>query len=94
MAQLRLMACADLHGSTQRALSLAKRAKNAEVHAVVCEGDFSIFGAVWKEAIAPLVLGEGIPLFPQGTLELPLRLTHCELKTGGAVHVVYERQGR
>jgi len=71
MAQLRLMACADLHGSTQRALSLAKRAKNAEVHAVVCAGDFSIFGAVWKEAIAPLVLAERRLLCIPGNHEPP-----------------------
>lgn len=49
---------------------------------------------VLEMAIIPLVLGEGIPLFPQGTPELPLRLKHCAPKTGGAVHVVYERQSR
>jgi dihydrofolate reductase len=49
---------------------------------------------VLEMAIIPLVLGDGIALFPPGTPELPLRLTHCEPRTGGAVHVVYERQSR
>jgi dihydrofolate reductase len=46
---------------------------------------------VLEMAVIPLVLGEGIPLFPDGTAELELRLTKCEPKTGGAIHVVYER---
>lgn len=46
---------------------------------------------VLEMAIIPLVLGDGIPLFPSGTPALPLRLTKCEPKTGGAIHVVYER---
>ena len=46
---------------------------------------------VLEMAIVPLVLGDGIPLFPAGTPELPLRLARCEPKTGGALHVVYER---
>ncbi len=46
---------------------------------------------VLEMAIVPLVLGEGIPLFPAGTSELPLRLIKCEPKSGGAIHVVYER---
>jgi dihydrofolate reductase len=46
---------------------------------------------VLEMAIVPLVLGDGIPLFPAGTRELPLRLAKCEPKTGGALHVVYER---
>jgi dihydrofolate reductase len=45
---------------------------------------------VLEMAIIPLVLGDGIPLFPSGTAELQLRLTKCEPKTGGAIHVVYE----
>jgi len=36
-------------------------------------------------------LGDGIPLFPSGTSELPLRLAKSEAKTGGALHLVYER---
>ena len=46
---------------------------------------------ILEMAIIPLVLGEGIPLFPPGTPELPLRLAKCEQKSGGALHVVYER---
>jgi dihydrofolate reductase len=46
---------------------------------------------VLEMAIIPLVLGDGIPLFPPGTAALPLRLTKCEPKSGGAIHVVYER---
>jgi hypothetical protein len=45
-------------------------------------------------AIIPLVLGDGIPLFPAGTPELPLTLVKCEPKSGGALHVVYRRQSR
>ena len=47
---------------------------------------------VLEMAIIPLVLGDGIPLFPSGTPELPLRLAKCKPKTGGALHVVYQRQ--
>jgi dihydrofolate reductase len=46
---------------------------------------------VLEMAIIPLVLGQGIPLFPAGTSELLLKLAKCEPKTGGALHVVYER---
>ena len=46
---------------------------------------------VLEMAIIPLVLGDGIPLFPPGTPELKLRLTKCEPRSGGAIHVVYER---
>jgi dihydrofolate reductase len=48
---------------------------------------------VLEMAIIPLVLGEGIPLFPPGTREFKLRLAKCEPKSGGALHVVYERVG-
>lgn len=44
---------------------------------------------VLEMAIIPLVLGEGIPLFPSGTAERKLQLVKCEPKTGGALHVVY-----
>jgi dihydrofolate reductase len=47
---------------------------------------------VLEMAIIPLVLGDGIPLFPPGTPEWPLRLAKCEQKSRGALHVVYERQ--
>lgn len=49
---------------------------------------------VLEMAIIPLVLGDGIPLFPAGTPELPLDLVKCEPKSGGALHVVYRRQSR
>ena len=42
-------------------------------------------------AIVPIVLGDGIPLFPAGTPEHRLRLVSCAARTGGALHVVYER---
>jgi hypothetical protein len=40
-------------------------------------------------AVIPLVLGEGIPLFPPGTPETRLSLRRCEPKPGGALHLVY-----
>ena len=49
---------------------------------------------VLEMAIIPLVLGDGIPLFPPGTPELPLRLTKCHQKSAGALHVVYQRQSK
>lgn len=49
---------------------------------------------VLEMAIIPLVLRDGIPLFPPGTQDLPLRLAKCEQKSRGALHVVYERQRR
>lgn len=45
-------------------------------------------------AVIPVILGEGIPLFPRGTGELPLRLLRCETKAKGALHLVYERANR
>ena len=42
-------------------------------------------------AVIPIILGDGIPLFPQGTGELKLRLVGCETKAKGALHLVYER---
>ena len=45
---------------------------------------------VLEMAVLPLVLGDGIPLFPEGTPGLGLRLAECEPRTGGALHVVYE----
>jgi len=47
---------------------------------------------ILEMAIIPLVLGDGIPLFPGGTPELQLTLVKCEPKSGGALHVVYRRQ--
>jgi dihydrofolate reductase len=45
---------------------------------------------VLEMAVLPLVLGDGIPLFPEGTPGLGLRLVKCEPRSGGALHVVYE----
>jgi dihydrofolate reductase len=46
---------------------------------------------VLEMAIIPLVLGDGIPLFPAGTPALPLTLVECKPKSGGALHVVYKK---
>jgi dihydrofolate reductase len=45
---------------------------------------------VLEMAIIPVVLGDGIPLFPAGTPELGLRLVKSEPRNRGALHVVYE----
>ncbi len=45
---------------------------------------------VLEMAVIPIVLGGGIPLFPEGTRETPLRLRHSEAKAGGALHLVYD----
>lgn len=46
---------------------------------------------VLELALIPIVLGDGVPLFPQGTGGLALRLVKCETKAKGALHLVYER---
>jgi dihydrofolate reductase len=46
---------------------------------------------VLEVAVIPIILGDGIPLFPSGTGELHLRLVKCEAKAGGALHLVYKR---
>ena len=46
---------------------------------------------VLELAVIPIILGDGIPLFPQGTGRLHLRLVKCEAKASGALHLVYER---
>jgi dihydrofolate reductase len=46
---------------------------------------------VLEMAVIPVILGDGIPLFPEGTGELKLRLVRCETKAKGALHLVYER---
>ncbi|MCW8088368.1 dihydrofolate reductase family protein [Sabulicella glaciei] len=46
---------------------------------------------VLEMAVIPIILGDGIPLFPAGTGEMKLRLTRCEKKAKGALHLVYER---
>lgn len=45
---------------------------------------------VLEMAIVPIVLGDGIPLFPPGTPELRLALRSCAPRSGGALHVVYQ----
>jgi len=45
---------------------------------------------VLEMALLPIVLGDGIPLFPEGTPGLGLRLVKCEPRTGGALHLVYK----
>lgn len=47
---------------------------------------------VLEMAVIPIILGEGIPLFPPGTGELKLELVSCTPKTKGALHLVYERR--
>ena len=47
---------------------------------------------VLEMAVVPVILGDGVPLFPQGTGELKLRLARCETKAKGALHLVYERR--
>jgi dihydrofolate reductase len=46
---------------------------------------------VLEIAVIPIVLGNGIPLFPAGAPETKLRLARCEAKPRGALHVVYQR---
>lgn len=46
---------------------------------------------VLEMAVIPVVLGDGIPLFPPGAPETKLRLMRCEAKPRGALHLVYER---
>ncbi len=46
---------------------------------------------VLEMALIPVVLGEGIPLFPAGTPETKLRLARWEARPRGALHLVYER---
>lgn len=41
-------------------------------------------------AVLPLILGDGVALFPPGTAELRLRLIHCASVPGGALHLIYE----
>ncbi len=45
---------------------------------------------VLEMALLPLVLGDGIALFPPGTPGLGLRLVKCEPRSGGALHLIYE----
>jgi dihydrofolate reductase len=47
---------------------------------------------VLEMAVLPIVLGDGIPIFPPGTPETALRLVSCAARPGGALHLVYERR--
>ena len=49
---------------------------------------------ILEMAIIPLVLGDGIPLFPAGTPSTSLTLVTCETKSGDALHVVYRRRAK
>jgi dihydrofolate reductase len=57
------------------------------VRAVIAIGKLDLL----EMAMIPVILGDGVPLFPQGTDELKLRLVRCETKAKGALHLVYER---
>jgi dihydrofolate reductase len=47
---------------------------------------------VLEMAVIPVVLGTGIPLFPEGTPETALRLVSCAAREGGGLHVIYARK--
>lgn len=57
------------------------------IRGMVAAGKFDVL----EMAIVPIVLGDGIPLFPSGTPEFGLDLVTCEPRSGGALHVVYKR---
>jgi dihydrofolate reductase len=46
---------------------------------------------VLEMAVLPVVLGSGIPLFPEGTAETRFTLRSCAPRTGGALHLIYDR---
>jgi dihydrofolate reductase len=46
---------------------------------------------VLEMGVMPRVLGAGIPLFPEGTPDTRWRLLSCAVRSGGALHLVYER---
>lgn len=60
------------------------------IRSMIAIGKFDVL----EMALIPTVLGEGIPLFPQGTGALDLRLLKCETKAKGALHLAYERRTR
>lgn len=57
------------------------------IRGMVAAGKFDVL----EMAIVPIVLGDGIPLFPSGTPEFGLDLVSSEPRSGGALHVVYRR---
>lgn len=42
-------------------------------------------------AVLPLLLGDGVPLFPPGTVETRFALVQCRALEGGCLHLVYDR---
>jgi dihydrofolate reductase len=46
---------------------------------------------VLELAVLPVVLGSGIPLFPEGTAETRFALRSCAPRSGGALHLIYDR---
>jgi dihydrofolate reductase len=46
---------------------------------------------VLEMAVIPIVLGDGIALFPAGTPETKLRLVRCRARPRDALHLIYER---
>lgn len=69
--RLRLMAFSDTHSSTRYGMAVAQQAARAEVHAVVCAGDFSTMGDGWDAGIAPLVYSGRKLLAVSGNHERP-----------------------
>lgn len=56
------------------------------IRGMIAAGKFDVL----EMAIIPIVLGDGIPLFPSGTPELKLELRSCEPRSGGALHIIYD----
>jgi dihydrofolate reductase len=81
-------------------LALADELEQRGCHRIAVEGGGRLIRGLiaigrldmLEMALIPLVLGSGIPLFPPGTQELPLRLVSCQPKSGGALHLVYTRR--
>ena len=46
---------------------------------------------VLEMGVMPRVLGAGIPLFPTGTPDTSWRLVSSAVRSGGALHVIYEK---
>ncbi len=46
---------------------------------------------VLEVAMLPVVLGAGIPLFPEGCAESRFTLRSCVARAGGVLHLIYDR---